>query len=112
MHPYENWKVRLESNGTRHYHYGTEEEITKELDEELEYSGYATRTYSYRFVPQDEWTAEDWVRVCEYELENANRHSFVNLPYNFLASLLNNEYAPSMCAEIMRLFAMDLWDAL
>ena len=104
MQPYENWKVRIDPVGARFYHYGTEEEITKELD--WGYNDYI------RFVPQCDWTASDWAQICANELENANRHSFVNLPYNLLCSLHNHEYSKEACTEIMRLLAFEIWDSI
>ena len=102
MHPYENWQVVLGPNNKRLYYYGTEKEVIKELYDEFTHNGV------FWFLPQWDWNAEDWMQVCENELENANRHSFVKLPYNFLSSLRNHEYPDGECAEIMKLLAFDI----
>lgn len=108
MQPYENWKVVKKSNSNKHFcFYGSEEEIASYIDED-----FGLDNVSYEFIPQYNWTAEDWAEVCENELESANRHSFTSFPCNFLCSLRNYEHSDEACAEIMRLFALDIWDCI
>ena len=108
MRPYENWQViECLKCETRKVTYGAENEII-ESEEDFE----CCHGHGISIIPQDRWSAEDWATICENVLEDANRHSFVDLPRNFLNSIQARMLTDEECREVMSALAKEIWDCI
>ncbi len=88
------WKVG--NDGNCYYVYDESiEEIKKEFD---------IQDPNFKFIESDEWTAENYVEILGNELENANHHSWTELPDTILRALekadLSKEKINSAIKEI------------
>lgn len=60
---------------------------------------------NYKFVPREDWTAEDYAEIFGNELEDRNRHAFVEMP-NWLLEICNQILlSDKQKAALMKAFA-------
>lgn len=89
---FDNWFVGEDS----HYYYG---------DSEAEVREENALSPDFNFVSQEKWTAKDYAEIFGNELEDRNRHSFVDMPSWLLDILSKTSLSDSEKAFVMRAFS-------
>lgn len=103
MKPYENWNV-WDVAGTTVITYGDD------TPEDILWDNGFMNDVSAAKIPQEEWSANNWAEICGNELEDANRHDFVDLPSNFCQTLKRLDGETQRA--VMKDFALCLWDCI
>ena len=64
---------------------------------------------NYKFLKEDDMSAQDFVTILGNELEDANYHSFTNVPENLLTILQKADIEEDKCRVVMKEFSEMLW---
>lgn len=66
----------------------------------------------FKFIERDEWTAEDYAEILSCELENANHHSWTELPHIILSALDKSDISKEQMDSIMRKTAENIYEMI
>lgn len=107
MKPYENWIVtECTFCGKHAYHYGNLEDVSEEVE-----SRSGCPSSDQIVVDQDNWSPDDWATIIGNELENANLHSFIDMPRTLLERFVEYKTKEESRRD-MKVFAMVIWDCI
>lgn len=96
------WKVGNDG----HYYYVYNESI-EEIKEEFD-----IQDSNFKFIDRDEWTAENYAEILSNELENANYHSWTELPHTILNALEKSNLQKGKIDSIMKEIAESIYEMI
>lgn len=96
------WKVGNDG----HYYYAYNESI-EEIKEEFD-----IQDQNFKFIDESEWTAENYAEILSNELENANHHSWTELPQVILNTLEKSDLPKEKIDSIMKQVAENIYEMI
>lgn len=68
-----------------------------------------TRIQIYK---KDEWTAENYAEILSDKLENANYHSWTELPHTILKALEKSDFSKEKINSVMKEIAEGIYEMI